>query len=129
MAGLPASQVRALYPDRAAFTDRTGSGPRSPGALRATLAEARRRGYAIEDGEVTAGLASVAVPVLDHNGHPVAGLAVTYPAGDADATPPPEVVRTFAGLLSRRLGGRPWDARALRPAAPLLSGSVHGVER
>jgi DNA-binding IclR family transcriptional regulator len=105
MAELSASQVRALYPDRDAFTDRTGSGPQSPTALRAVLAETRRRGHAMEDGEVTVGMRSIAVPVLDHNGHPVAGLAVTYP-GDAAPEPDPAVVSHFARLLSQRLGAR-----------------------
>ena len=40
-------------------------------------------GLRVEDGEVTPGLASVAAAVLDHNGHPVAGIAVTYPEDDA----------------------------------------------
>ena len=108
LAALPANQVRALYPDRAAFADRHGSGPASPSALRAVLGETRQRGHALEDGEVTPGFASVAAAVLDHNGHPVAGLAVTYPVEDS-----PDVdhlaghVRRTAGVLSRRLGGRP----------------------
>ena len=106
MGGLPPSQLRALYPDRAAFTVRTGYGPQSPTALRAVLTEQRRRGYAVEDGEVTEGMASVATAVLDHNGHPVAGLAITYPRGEAA---PEELARALthtADLLSRRLSGR-----------------------
>jgi DNA-binding IclR family transcriptional regulator len=59
----------------------------------------------MEDGEVTVGMRSIAVPVLDHNGHPVAGLAVTYP-GDAAPEPDPAVVSHFARLLSQRLGAR-----------------------
>jgi len=110
MGSLSASQVRALYPDRAAFADRTGNGPQSPTALRSVLTEQRRRGYAVEDGEVTLGMASIAVPVIDHNGHPVAGLAVTYPstdaAGDSAGAPPPAVVAHYARLLSQRLGAR-----------------------
>ncbi|MER7559549.1 IclR family transcriptional regulator [Nocardioides sp. NPDC126508] len=104
MAALPAGQVRALYPDRSAFTDRTGIGPQSPTALKATLAEARRLGHATEAGEVTLGLSSVAVPVLDHNGHPVAAIAVTYAA--ADPAPPAAALSHCAGLLSQRLGAR-----------------------
>jgi DNA-binding IclR family transcriptional regulator len=111
MGSLPPRQVRALYPDRAAFADRTGRGPQSPTALRAVLSEQRRRGYAVEDGEVTLGMASIAVPVLDHNGHPVAGLAVTYPSSDAAGAPAPEVVAHFARLLSERLGARPAPRR------------------
>ena len=60
LAALPANQVRALYPDRAAFVTRHDSGPSSPSALRALLVETRQRGHAMEDGEVTPGFASVA---------------------------------------------------------------------
>ena len=61
--GAPAAQVRALYPDRAAFVDRHGQGPTSLSALRSILSEARQRGHATEDGEVTPGFASVAVAI------------------------------------------------------------------
>ena len=106
LAALPAAQVRALYPDRAAFVDRHGTGPTTPGALRSVLAATRQRGYAVEEGEVTPGLASVAAAVLDHNGHPVAGLAVTYPAADvADPGPIAAATRRTADLLTRRLRG------------------------
>ncbi len=108
LAQLPPAQVRALYPDRSAFVDRHGSGPRSLSALRTLLAETRQRGYAVEQGEVTPGFASVAAAVLDHNQHPVAGVAVTYPAdtiGDRlDATI--EATRRTAAAVSHRLGGR-----------------------
>jgi DNA-binding IclR family transcriptional regulator len=107
LAALPANQVRALYPDRSAFADRHGSGPASPSALRALLGETRQRGHALEDGEVTPGFASVAAPVLDHNGHPVAGLAVTYPVEESpDVTRLAGHVRRAARVLTRRLGGQ-----------------------
>ena len=106
LARLPPAQVRALYPTAADFVDRHGGGPRTLGALRTVLQETRQRGYAIEHGEVTPGLASVAVAVLDHNGHPVAGVAVTY---DADADLPvgglSAQVRRTADSLTRRIGG------------------------
>lgn len=108
LAALPAAQVRALYPDAAAFVDRHGVGPASLSALRRVLTETRRRGYALEQGEVTPGLASVAAPVLDHNDHPVAGLAVTF-ADDRSAPSIEELahrVRRTARLLGQRLGGR-----------------------
>lgn len=105
LAALPAAQVRALYPNRSSFADRHGIGPSSPGDLRALLSETRQRGYAIEDGEVTPGFSSVAVAVLDHNGHPVAGVAVTHD-GAGEATAMADAVRDTASLVSRRLGGR-----------------------
>jgi DNA-binding IclR family transcriptional regulator len=111
LAALPAAQVRALYPDATAFVDRHGVGPTSLGALRTLLAETRQRGYAVEHGEVTPGFASVAAAVLDHNGHPVAGVALTYPApeqgrGEIDVPAAVAATRRCAETLSRRLGGR-----------------------
>jgi DNA-binding IclR family transcriptional regulator len=106
LAALPLNQVRALYPDRSAFVDRYGVGPASLSALRTVLAETRQRGYAVETGEITPGLASVASAVLDHNGHPVAGVAVTYPVDDAvdlDATI--SATQRTAAQMTRRLGG------------------------
>lgn len=81
LSALPAPQVRALYPDADAFA--SGPGPGSLSALRRLLADVRRRGFASEYGEVTTGLVSVAMPVLDHNAHPVAAVTVTFPEGEA----------------------------------------------
>jgi DNA-binding IclR family transcriptional regulator len=106
LASLPAAQVRALHPSRDAFVQRHGRGPTSLTALRALLSETRQRGYATEDGEVTPGLASVAAPVLDHNRHPVAGVAVTYEAGRADEATLRDAVRRTAGALTARISGR-----------------------
>lgn len=103
LSALPSSQVRALYPDADAFVDRHGTGPRTLAELRSVLSETRRRGWATEEGEVTPGFSSVAAPVLDHNGHPVAGLALTFAEGPADDLA--AEVRRTAALLTRRLGG------------------------
>jgi DNA-binding IclR family transcriptional regulator len=106
LAQLPAAQVRALFPERAAFVDRHGVGPRSLGALRSLLAETRQRGYAVEEGEVTPGFASVAAAVVDHNGHPVAGVAVTYPSDGTDGVERVvAAVRRTADTLTERMGG------------------------
>ena len=108
LAALPAAQVRALYPDRSAFVDRHGLGPATPHALRTLLAEVRQRGHAVERDEVTPGFASVAAAVRDHNDHPVAGLAMTYPtAEEPDVDRLARLVRDAAGRLTRRLGGTP----------------------
>lgn len=107
LAALPAAQVRALFPSAEVFVQRHGVGPSTPGELRRVLTDTRLRGYAVEDGLVTPGLASVGVAVLDHTGHPAAAVAVTYPA---DAIPEPSVhadtVRACADELSARLGHR-----------------------
>jgi DNA-binding IclR family transcriptional regulator len=106
LAALPASQVRALYPDRTAFVDRHGRGPQSLGALRAVLSETRRRGYATEDGEVTPGFASVAAAVLDPNGTPLGGVATTYETREeVDLPALVDAVSATAHALSRRIGG------------------------
>lgn len=104
LAHLPGSQVRALYPTPADFVDRHGRGPHTLSALRTVLSETRQRGYAVEDGEVTPGLASVAVPVLDHNQHPVAAVAATYPDDLGDPALVEAVTQT-AVRLTRRIGG------------------------
>ncbi|GAB2742897.1 IclR family transcriptional regulator [Nocardioides pakistanensis] len=106
LAALPASQVRALFPDRSAFVDRHGNGPSSPAALRVLLAETRQRGYALEDGEVTPGFASVAAVVRDHTGHPAAGVAVTFPSEAAPDLPSTiAAARRTADRLTARIGG------------------------
>ena len=104
LALLPANHVRALYAGPSDFVDRHGRGPRTLSALRHVLSDTRQRGYAVEDGEITPGLASVAVAVLDHNQHPVAAVAVTYADHD-DPTGLAEVVTTTAAALTRRIGG------------------------
>lgn len=108
LAALPRPQVRALFPDADAFVARHGAGPRSYSALRRLLVDSRRRGHAVEDGEVTPGFASVAVAVLDHAAHPVASVAVTYPRPEATdalrALLVAEVSRT-ARAIAHRVGG------------------------
>jgi DNA-binding IclR family transcriptional regulator len=108
LAALPNAQLRALYPSTADFVLRTDVGPRSLSGLRQLLTDVRRRGYATEDGDITTGFASVAAAVIDHAGHPLASVALTF---EADRVSPARreylashVVRT-ADRLSRRLGG------------------------
>lgn len=104
LALLPANQVRALYSGPSDFVDRHGRGPRTLSALRTVLSDTRQRGYAVEDGEITPGLASIAVAVVDHNQHPVASVAVTYPDTDP-VTGLSEAVTGTAAALTRRIGG------------------------
>jgi DNA-binding IclR family transcriptional regulator len=109
LASLPPQQVRALFPSREAFIQRHGVGPTTLPGLRAVLSRVRRDGFAVEDGTVTPDFASVAAAVLDHGGHPVAGIAVTYPAAEVTQGQrqaiAEQVIRT-ATDLSRRVGGR-----------------------
>lgn len=109
LAALPAAHVRALFPDPGAFVLRHGVGPTSLSSLRRLLVDVRRRGWALEEGEVTPGFVSVAVAVLDVAGHPVAAVAVTVPEDEVDRAR----LAVLAGLvgevaadLGQRLGGR-----------------------
>lgn len=104
LAALPRAQVRALYPDRSAFADRTGRGPARPAELRDLLREVRLRGYATEDGEVSPHLASIGMAVRDHTGWPVAALAITFPDG-TDIAPLAEPLAAAVRELTRRIGG------------------------
>nr|ASV47134.1 IclR family transcriptional regulator [uncultured bacterium] len=102
LAALPAGQVRA------AFAPGADRGPRSLPELRALLAGVRARGWAEEDGEVTEGFSSVAAAVLDRAGHPVAAVAVTFVAADADPGRRAELADRAgraAAAVSRRLRG------------------------
>lgn len=91
LALLPHDQVRALMSAPTAFVSRTGRGPQSLSALRRVLAEERRQGYSVEDGEVVPGYASIAVAVIDASGGPSASVSLTFrsertwPAGRASA--------------------------------------------
>ena len=110
LAELPPAQLRALYPDRAAFESRQGESDAagwSYSRLKRVLAEVRARGWADEDGEVTLGLASAGAAVLDHLGWPAAAIAVTFP-DDASAELRELAVagvREAATTLSRRIRG------------------------
>src|SRR5690606_8628179 len=103
LAALPRSQVRALYPDRGSFTDRTGRGPTRPSELRGVLQRVRAAGVATEDGEVTPGFRSVAAVVRDHARWPAAAIAVTWQEG-REPTDPAEAVTAAARMLQSRLG-------------------------
>ncbi|MFF2271858.1 IclR family transcriptional regulator [Agromyces sp. NPDC058136] len=112
LAALPPAQLRALYPDRAAFAWRGAPSDDDEaawryGRLKQVLQRVREQGWAAEDGEVTEGLASVGAVVLDHVGWPAAAIAVTYRA-DSDAASRSDdiaaAVRSAAAELSRRIG-------------------------
>ncbi len=108
LAHLPAAQITALFPTRAALARRTGTGPASPAELRARLAEVRAHGWASEEGEVTDGFTSVAAPAFDHTGRPAAAVAVTVRGvgpGDERREGLARAVRDAAARLTSRLGG------------------------
>lgn len=107
LAALPKAQVRALYPDRSAFSQRGERGIAGYRELAALLVGVRAAGHAAEDGEITPGLASVAVALRDPTGWPAASVAVTFASetpADAVAAITAEVHRA-AAELGRRLHG------------------------
>ena len=116
LATLPSAQLRALFPDASAFARRAGhdigagdAAPQTYSELKRLLERVRADGYAAEDGEVTEGMASVAVAVTDHAGWPAAGIAVTFAR---DGIPPGQwptlaaTVHQSAAELSKRIRGR-----------------------
>jgi DNA-binding IclR family transcriptional regulator len=106
LSALPAAQVRALYPDRHAFSQRHGTGPSSLTELRSILVRARADGFAREDGTVTPDLSSIAIPVLDRADRPLAAVAVTFRSRESDADHVAELadrVRATATDIARRL--------------------------
>ena len=114
LAYLPAAQVRVLFPDKASFVERTGRGARSLPELRRDLAVVRQRGWAVEDGFVTAGLASVAACVFDHGERAIAAVSATFRHDcaepcDADWPQVAADVRAVAAELTSRVGGHSVD--------------------
>ncbi|CAN5415481.1 N/A [soil metagenome] len=108
LAALPATQVRALYPSRILLTHRNEAGPSTLRELDQLLAESRDRGWAIEDGDVTAEYASVGAAAADRNGYPVAGIGLTFRREAVDDATTQALgkgtVRTAAALTARLTG-------------------------
>lgn len=110
LAALPKSQVRALYPNAASFTDRVEqSSITSYSQLRRELEQCTQRGYAVERGDVTEDFHSLAVEIRDANDWPVAAVAVTFLA---DKVPEDRRdlllahIRSTATALTSRIQGR-----------------------
>ncbi len=109
LAALPAAQVRALFPHRDALITRQGIGPATLPQLDTILTRTRERGYASEDGEITAEYASVAAAATDRGGYPAAGIGVTYRSAVVDEEQTRLLALTVtatAQALTARLTGR-----------------------
>lgn len=107
LADLSAAQVRALFPTKDAFVDRTGRGPTSLTALSRLLAAERAQGWSEEDGFIVDGYASVAVAAHDHSGRPVASIGLTFRSDRVDHDTRAglaRLARRTARELSRRMG-------------------------
>lgn len=83
LAALPAAELEAVIAARGLprLTDRTLT---DPAALGADLERARRRGFAIDDGEHALGLRCVAATIHDETGRPLAALSISGPAARID---------------------------------------------
>ncbi len=94
-------QDRVLAAPLQRFTTKTIS---DHAELRAALAEIRRTGVAISDGQITLNAISVAAPIHDRTGRVIAAISLVLP--NAQTTPGQYVplVRTSARGISRALG-------------------------
>jgi len=113
LAALPPQQIEALFPSRRALVRRHDAGPSSLPDQRRIHTAVRRDGHAEEDGSVTPGFASVACAVLDHLGHPVGALALTFPSSELDAGGRDALadrVGRAAARVTRAIRGRVADA-------------------
>jgi DNA-binding IclR family transcriptional regulator len=109
----PEVQERYLAGPLARFTERTIT---DPVRLRRELAEVRRLGYAVSDGQVTLDALSVAAPVHGTGDEVVAALSIVIRAGTVTSAALAPAVRTAARGISRAL-------RAGSGAAPPAKGS------
>jgi DNA-binding IclR family transcriptional regulator len=75
-----------------------------PDAVRRALAEVRRTGVAVSDGQIELIALSIAAPVRGPRGDVVAALSVVVPAETSDARAYIPVVRAAARGISRALG-------------------------
>lgn len=126
LAGLAPAQRRALLAGAGPLTRRTDRGPTSLRALSAALAAETRRGWSVEDGEVSRGYASVARAIHGADGAAVAAISVTFPhqcdpACRADFADLAAVVARTAVEITRHLGGR--TEGGVRPPGPPGRGS------
>ncbi len=108
LAQLGGAEVRALFPNRDAFIDRTGKGPTSLTELTSVLQMEKRQNYSYEDGFVTHGYVSIAVAVRDRSERPIAALSCTLQEQAHTVEVHNELVTRLSNSateLARRLGG------------------------
>jgi DNA-binding IclR family transcriptional regulator len=109
LAGMPPSQVTALYPHDADLVQRAGRGPRTRPELDGILSGCIRDGWATEVDEITAGYSSVGAASYDSNKYPVAALGLTYRASSVSEAAQMDLghaVRAAADALTSRLISR-----------------------
>jgi DNA-binding IclR family transcriptional regulator len=108
LANLQADEIESYIADVAleALTDSTIT---DPDRLMEELARIRQQGYAASVNERQAGAASVAAPVFDHSGGPVAAISLCGPAErfQDEAHDAAALIVAAGRQLSERMGYRP----------------------
>ncbi|WP_369142038.1 IclR family transcriptional regulator [Streptomyces sp. R44] len=109
LASLPEEELAARIPDGAELVAMTPNSVTDPAALRAALAEVRRRGVALESRESNPDVSCVAAPVRDRSGRVVAALSISVPMirwSEVRRAELEELAVKGATELSERLGYR-----------------------
>ena len=106
LAHLDQKQLSASFRGRE-LTTRTNLGPRNLLELKQLLTQEKVQGFALEVDEVTMGYASVGVAIVDHLGHPMAGLAITLQSRELEKLQLSQLAQVLiasANDLSRKFG-------------------------
>ncbi|MHA6780880.1 IclR family transcriptional regulator [Pseudonocardia saturnea] len=98
----PELQEQVLAGPLRRYTEKTICGPEE---VRRTLADVRRTGVAVSDGQIELVALSVAAPVRGPRGDVVAALSVVVPSAGSDARAYVPAVRAAARGVSRTLRG------------------------
>jgi DNA-binding IclR family transcriptional regulator len=95
---------RFLSRSLTSYTDKTIT---SPDVLRKQLEVIRRRGYAVDDEEMEAGVCAVSAPICDRQGAVIAAISVPSPISRMTQERIPEIAEALkeaARAISQRLG-------------------------
>ena len=106
LAHLDQKQLSASFRGRELST-RTNLGPKTLQELKQLLSQEKEQGFALEVDEVTMGYASVGVAIVDHLGHPIAGLAITLQSRELEKLQLSQLAQVLiasANDLSRKFG-------------------------
>lgn len=106
LAHLDQKQLSASFRGRE-LTTRTNLGPKNLNELKQLLTGEKNQGFELEVDEVTMGYASVGVAIVDHLGHPMAGLAITLQSRELEKLQLSQLAQVLiasANDLSRKFG-------------------------
>lgn len=120
LAFLPAEEAEEII-ERIRFTRLTQRTLCTPEALHRSLERVRKRGYAIDDEEVEAGVRCVGAPILNDAGRPVAAVSISGPASRITEENVPGMAEHLLKCcreISASLGTR--EPRRSSPRSPFL---------